>query len=506
MENDPILEVRNISKRFGGVQALSRVNFSLARGEVHCLVGENGAGKSTLVKIISGAYHKDSGEIRIRGKVTEIRDVHHARELGISEIYQELMLVPGLTVTENIFLGNEKTSSILGQMDWRLMIAKTQERLSELGMDISPAARVADLSIAEQQMVEIAKALMLESDILILDEPTGSLTQKNTEDLFRIIHQLKKKGVSIIYISHRLEEFEHIADRITVLRDGRAVGTSRLSEIDIPGIIKLMVGRELTDTFASPGDYRPVQTRLEVRDLCRLPRVKKLSFIVHAGEIVGFAGLVGAGRTELMRCIYSADCADSGEIYLDGKKTAMRSTADAVRQGIGFLPENRKDQGLVMNLSVRANMTLPHLKDHTRWGRVDQKKEMQAVREHIEKLRIVTPSTEQRVLYLSGGNQQKVIIARWLATKCRLLIFDEPTRGVDVGAKSEIYELMRTLTAQGVGIIMVSSDLPEILRMSDRILVMAEGRLTGELLRNEANQEKIMALMLGGKSIGSKAN
>ncbi len=506
MGSTPILELKNISKRFGGVLALSNVNFALLAGEVHCLVGENGAGKSTLVKIIAGACQKDSGEIRIHGNPVEIRNVHHSRTLGICEIYQELMLVPGLSVVENVFLGNEITSPVLGLMDWKPMIAKTQEKLLELGMDISPKSLVKDLSIAQQQMVEITKALVLETSILILDEPTGSLTPKNTEDLFRIIRRLKEKGVSIIYISHRLEEFEHIADRVTVLRDGRSIGTSLLRDTTIPEIIKLMVGRELTDSNYFPNYDRSSQPRIAVKDLCRIPKVNKLSFHVHAGEIVGFAGLVGAGRTELLRCIYGADKADSGEIYLDGQKISLRSTIDSVKQGLGLVPENRKDQGLVMNMSVRANVTLSHLKNYTYCGKVDLEKEKQAVEEQIKKLRIATPSTEHRVCHLSGGNQQKVILARWLAAKCRLLLLDEPTRGVDVGAKSEIYELMRSLAAQGVSIIMVSSDLPEILRMSDRILVMAKGSLSGELSRSEATQEKIMHLMLGGGSNVPKIN
>ena len=494
----PALELSQISKCFAGVQALDDASFSLAPGEVHCLVGENGAGKSTLVKIIAGVHRKDSGRMLLHGAPIELRDVHHARSLGIGEIYQELMLVPTLSVVENIFLGNEKTAWIHGQLNWKEMIARTREVLGSLNTDISPTACVKDLSTAEQQMVEIAKALLLEARILIFDEPTGSLTARNTEDLFRIIRSLRDKGVSMIYISHRLEELGRIADRLTVMRDGKTVGTFGIREIDIPGIIRLMVGRDLVAAGPRRAIDPSAPKRLEVRGLCRHPRVLPASFFARAGEIVGIAGLVGAGRTELVRLIFGADRADAGEIILDGKPAAIRSPIDAVRNGIGLLTESRKDQGLVLGLPIRHNMVLPVLHRLMRWMRIDRGKEKRIVDEQMRRLRIASPTTEKITAHLSGGNQQKVVLAKWLIADCRVLIFDEPTRGVDVGAKAEIYGFMRELAGKGAAIVVVSSDLPEILTISDRVLVMARGTIAGELSRDQATEENIMTLMVGG--------
>lgn len=495
MSNQPLLQMKGISKSFPGVLALNNVSFDLKKGEVHCLLGENGAGKSTLIKIISGVHPRDSGEIIIRGEKIDDLDAHKAKQLGVSVIYQEFNLVPQLSVAENIFLGNE---GILGVVDWKGMKKRANEILSELGVDIDPSSKVRSLSTAEQQMIEIAKALVLKKDILIMDEPTASLTSQNTEELFRIINNLTDQGVSIVYISHRLQELSVIADRVTVLRDGRFVSCFDWGEVSDQELIKMMVGREIKSVSYSNKANPSDENVLSVSNLMKNPKVRNVSFKINRGEIVGFAGLVGSGRTELMRLIFGADLRDSGSIFFENNLVEFRSPVDAVKNGIGMLTEDRKDQGLVLGLSVRENVTLANLKKFTKSGVINRTSEKKVVNENIKSLGISTPSIEQKVLNLSGGNQQKVVLAKWLVSQCKLLIFDEPTRGIDVGAKEEIYQIMQYLSEQGVAIIMVSSDLPEILRMSDRIVVMSEGKITGELTQDTATQEKIMSLMLGG--------
>jgi ribose transport system ATP-binding protein len=493
-----VLELRGVNKSFPGVKALKNVDFTLKPGEVHCLIGENGAGKSTLIRIISGAHSLDSGEIYFQGQLVSELDAHRARQLGVSVIYQEMNLIPQLSVAENIFLGNEPTSTRLGFVQEKRLMEKTQEILQKIGVSIHPHKLVRDLSTAEQQMVEIAKALALDKEILIMDEPTASLTAQNTEDLFRIIRRLTKRGVSVIYISHRLQELSIIADRVTVLRDGAHISTFAWGKVTTPELITMMVGREVQPVVMSKNRQIGQECVLEVKGLRKEPLIKEVTFRAYKGEIVCFAGLVGSGRTETMRLIFGADQRDSGQIFLYGKELRLRSPADAVRDGIGMLTEDRKGQGLVLGLPVRDNMTLASLATFSKWGRINRAYEGQVVDEQVRALDIVTPSIEHLARNLSGGNQQKVVLAKWLLTESKVLIFDEPTRGVDVGAKEEIYEIMRFLAQQGVTILMVSSDLPEVLRMGDRIIVMSEGRITGELSRDEATQEKLMALMLGG--------
>lgn len=498
MQPQYVIELRGISKSFPGVKALKNVDFALRPGEVHCLIGENGAGKSTLIKIISGAHSPDSGEIYFQGQLVNELDAQKARQLGVSVIYQEMNLIPQLSVAENIFLGNEPTRTRLGFVQKKQLIEKTKTILQEIGVSINPHKLVRDLSTAEQQMVEIAKALALDKEILIMDEPTASLTAQNTEDLFRIIRRLTKRGVSIIYISHRLQELSIIADRVTVLRDGAHISTFAWGKVTTPELITMMVGREVKPVAMSKDRQIGEECVLEVKGLQKDTLIKDVSFRAYKGEIVCFAGLVGSGRTETMRLIFGADPRDSGKILLHGEELRLRSPADAVQAGIGMLTEDRKGQGLVLGLPVRENMTLASLANFRKWGRINRAYEGQVVNEQVKTLSIVTPSIEHLARNLSGGNQQKVVLAKWLLTESKVLIFDEPTRGVDVGAKEEIYEIMRFLAQQGVTILMVSSDLPEVLRMGDRIIVMSEGRISGELSRDEATQERLMALMLGG--------
>jgi ribose transport system ATP-binding protein len=498
MNTQAVLRLQKICKDFSGIRVLHDIDFDLVRGEVHCLVGENGAGKSTLVKIIAGAIRANAGRIFIDNTKIDLRGVGHARSLGICQVYQELMLVPHLSVTENIFLGSEKTRPPLGRMDWKAMERRASEVMAGLGMEVPCRAKIGTLSTAQQQIVEIAKALTFNARILILDEPTDSLTPKNTAALFTVIRGLKARGVSIIYISHRLEEFSHIADRITVLRDGRAMGTHRIQEIGIPEIIRLMVGRDIERAVPVPSTSGAVV--LEAHGLCCPPKVRGADFALRAGEITGLAGLVGAGRTELVRLIFGADRPVGGRILLDGKQICIRSPVDAVRMGIGFLTENRKEQGIMPAMSLRANITLATLKRFVRLTRIDKQRERKAAREQMDALSIRAVSTEQAAASLSGGNQQKAILARWLSASCRILIFDEPTRGIDVAAKAEIHKLMRDLARRGTAILMVSSDMPEIMLMSDRILVMARGEIAGELRKEEVTEEKIMALMLAGNN------
>ncbi len=493
----PLLSMKGITKEFPGVKALQNVDFSLEAGEIHALLGENGAGKSTLMKVLSGVYLKDAGEVHIEGREVEIDSPRKATACGVSIIHQEMNLVPELTVMENIFLGREPTAA-LGFIDWRKMKEDTAMLLRQLGSGIDPEQTVSSLSIGEQQMVEIAKALSYETKILIMDEPTAALTERETEKLFEIVRQLAAEGKGIVYISHRMEELFALSNRITVMRDGTYVGTVQTSQTDFDSLIRMMVGRDVTTRF--PKEAASIGKEvLRVKGLSRAGELHNISFAVRAGEVVGIAGLMGAGRTELARAIFGADSIDGGEIFVEDKLCAIHGPADAIRAGIGLITEDRKHQGLVLEMSVGENMSLASLANLCRQGFISNTDEKNMVAANIEKLKIRTPGAAQLVKNLSGGNQQKVVIAKWLETNPKVLIMDEPTRGVDVGAKAEIYQIMNMLTAAGVGIVMISSELPEILGMSDRVLVMHNGRVTGEMTVKEATQEKIMAFAAGGE-------
>ncbi len=492
----PVLEMRGIAKSYPGVVALSGVDFSVLPGEVHALIGENGAGKSTLMKILAGADTKDAGNILIDGAEVRIDNPHEAMRLGVSIIYQEFNLVPYMNAAENIFLGREPASVIPGVIDFGRMYADAEKIIDELGVAVNVRAPMNRLSVAQQQMVEIAKATSRKSRIIAMDEPSATLTDHELENLFALIRRLKADGVSIIYISHRLEEIFEIADRVTVLRDGALVATKEVADTDRADIIRMMVGRELGETFPKQQiEAGPVA--LQVKNLTRTGALEDVSFSVKQGEILGIAGLVGAGRTEVARAIFGADPIDSGQILIYGKPVEIRSPRHAISLGIGLVTEDRKALGLVLGMAVRENISLANLNILTRLGFIRRGREREVAEGYVEDILIKTPSIEQAVQNLSGGNQQKVVLAKWLFTKSRVLIFDEPTRGIDVGAKTEIYQLMNRLAESGAAIIMISSELPEVLGMSDRILVMHEGRLAGELSRNEATQERIMHLATG---------
>ncbi|RMD95339.1 MAG: sugar ABC transporter ATP-binding protein [Calditrichaeota bacterium] len=499
MTDGMILQMRNIKKTFPGVVALDNVNFDLRRGEVHILLGENGAGKSTLMKILSGAYQKTSGEIYLDGKKVEIKNPKHAQELGISIIYQEFNLVPHLTAAENIFLGREK-EILPGIIDQKHLFEASQKLLDDLGVAINSRKLIKELGVAEQQMVEVAKALSLDAKILIMDEPTSALTEHEIAQLFSTIRNLKQKGVSIIYISHRMEELFEIGDRVTVLRDGKYIGTHNIQEISRDELIRMMVNRELKEQFPKQ-PAEPGEEILRVENLTRRGVLHNISFSLRRGEILGISGLLGSGRTELARAIFGVDKIDSGKIYINGQLKKVNSPRSAINLGIGYLTEDRKTQGLILILSVKENISLPNLDRISSFGVLDLSKEENTALKFIHELRIKTPGIHQKVMYLSGGNQQKVVLSKWLGCQTDILIFDEPTRGIDVGSKVEIYQLMNKLTAQGVGIIMISSELPEILGMSDRILVMHQGRIKGEFSAQEATQEKILKCALGEEHV-----
>ena len=491
---EPILRMAGISKSFPGVKALEDVNFDVLPGEVHALMGENGAGKSTLMKILAGAYSADAGQILVDGEPVSIDSPHKAYDCGINIIYQEFNLVPQLTIAENIFLGREPRRGPL--LDSGKMRRDARSLMEGLGAKVDVRSSVGRLPVALQQMVEIAKATSRKSRIIAMDEPSATLTEHELEHLYKLIRQLKAAGVSIIYISHRMDEVFSISDRITVLRDGKTVGTKLTSEVTPDELIRMMVGRTLEDNF--PKVVAPVgPTILKVTDLTRKGVINNISFEVRAGEVVALAGLVGSGRTEVARCIFGADPYDSGSIELNGKPLVAHGPKSAIRAGVGLLTEDRKSQGLLLDLSVRENTSLAALGGLSHIGFVDRGAERSRVGDYVKNLGIRTPSIEQRVKNLSGGNQQKVVLSRWLLTQSKLLILDEPTRGIDVGAKVEIYQLMNSLVSQGIGILMISSELPEVLGMADRILVMREGRIVGELSRAEATQEKIGELAVG---------
>jgi ribose transport system ATP-binding protein len=490
----PLLEMRGIAKTFPGVKALTDVDFDVRPGEVHALVGENGAGKSTLMKILAGVYERDAGEVVLKGKPVNFTNPRQAQLAGIVTIYQELNQVPEMSVTENIFLGSELERGIV--LKWSEMHDKAKELLAKLHLDIDPRQPIRNLGVAQQQMVEVAKALHQKADLIIMDEPTSSLSIREINDLFAIVKELKEAGVAIVYISHHLEETFAITDRITVLRDGRHVATRPTGELNIDELVRLMVGRDLSEKY--PKEIVPRgEEVLRVENLNRADVLSDINFTAYAGEVLGIAGLVGAGRTELARAVFGADLIDSGKFFVKGQPVKIANPNDAIQHGIGLLTEDRKQQGLFLQMSVRDNIVMAVLKRLTRGLRTNRRKEADVAQRFIDGMNIKAPSQEQLAINLSGGTQQKVVLGKWMSTEPRMLIFDEPTRGIDVGAKVEIYKMMNELAKQGVAIMMISSELPEILGMSDRVLVMRGGRIRGELARAEATEEKIMEFATG---------
>ena len=491
----PLLEMRGIDKSFAGVHAVKNIDLTLHRGEVLALLGENGAGKSTLIKVLGGAHSADKGELLINGEAINISRPVEAQEAGISIIYQEFNLIPGLPVWENITLGREESRR--GFVHKKKEIEHAKELFEKIGIDINPTDLCGDISVGHQQTVEIAKALSINARIMVMDEPSASLTSREVEALFRIIRELKSHGIGIIYISHRLEEVFEICDRVMVMRDGELVGAEEVKNTDKERLIEMMVGRSLEQEFPKV-KANIAEEVLRVESLNRGRQVKNVSFSIQAGEVLGFSGLVGAGRTETMRIIFGADTPDSGRIFKDGREITIDQPSDAMAQRICLLSENRKEEGLLLGATVRENFGLPNLKEFSKKAFVDAKAERTAFAGYIESLKIKVPHQEELAMNLSGGNQQKLVLAKWLQQNCDVIIFDEPTRGIDVGAKYEIYLLMNQLAAEGKAIIMVSSELPEILGMSDRIIVMHEGRIVGEIEDVEhATQEEILGMAIG---------
>jgi ribose transport system ATP-binding protein len=491
----PMLETRGIRKAFPGTQALQDVSFQVLPGEVHALVGENGAGKSTLMHILSGVLQPDSGETLIQGVRTKIHHPKEAQDLGIGTVFQELSLIPNLSVAENVFPNRAPTRNI-GLVNWGALYNRTQDLLEPFQVDINPKTLVRHLNVSNKQIVEIAKALSLEAKILLLDEPTAALSPDEVHILFKLIRHLKENGLAIVFISHRVQEIFEIADRVTILRDGERVGTYAISELSPDQMVQLMVGRALQDLEVQKArqDFKEI---LRVEELSGEKAFQEVSFTLRKGEILGLAGLKGAGRPEVARAIVGADQPSAGKIFVEGKQVSIHSPADALRYGIGYLPEERKLQGLFLQLAVSHNIVVANLKRFSRYGLMDAQREKATARGYVEQLDIRTPSVEQLVGRLSGGNQQKVMLAKWLLTNPKILIVDEPTHGIDVGAKIEIHALLSDLSSQGVGILLISSELPEILSLADRIVVMHEGRITGELPASEASEEKIIALASG---------
>ncbi|HZP20356.1 MAG TPA: sugar ABC transporter ATP-binding protein [Bauldia sp.] len=500
--SDALLRMSGISKSFPGVQALQDVHLEVGHGEIHALLGENGAGKSTLLKILSGAQSPDRGEIVFDGKPVTLANPHAAQRLGIVTIYQEFTLAPNITIAENVFIGREPGRN--GFVNWRRMAAETRAITTRIGLDLNPMTLVRDLSVAEQQMVEIARALSMDSRLIVMDEPTSALSSSEVDKLYRIVRDLKAQGLGIIFVTHRLEEVMQICDRYTVLRDGKYVGSGAVAETDVDGIIKMMVGREVHALFARRESTATGEVALAVEGLTRRgnqqdPHAAVLdgvSLSVRKGEILGIAGLVGAGRTEMARAVFGADPFDSGRVVVDGQPVRIRSPRDAISHGIGLVPEDRKQQALFLALAIRMNISMASLGNLDRMGIfVDEKAEQKVVEEYRRALNIRMASPEQLVVNLSGGNQQKVVLARWLALRPKVLIVDEPTRGIDVGAKVEVHNLLYEMARTGIAIIAISSELPEVMAISDRIVTMREGRVTGAISRADATQEKLMAMM-----------
>lgn len=488
--DDIILRMKDINKRFFSVQALKNAQLELKRGEIHALVGENGAGKSTLMKVLTGIYTPDSGTIEYKGKIVNFQSTKEAQNLGIGIVHQELNLMNHLTAAQNVFIGRESKGFILND---KSLNVETQRLFDRLKLHINPTTKVGDLTVGKQQMVEISKAISHDSQVLLLDEPTAALTETEIAELFSVMMDLKAQGVTMVYISHRMDEIMKITDRITVLRDGEYVKTLNTKETNLDEIIKAMVGRTIYEEPKNQSNVSPdAPVVLKVSNL-NSKDVKDASFELRKGEILGFAGLMGAGRTEIARLVFGADQMTSGKIEINGQEVSISSPENAVKCGIGYLSEDRKRYGLATGLSVSENIVMADLKDFTKNGVIQSDKIKKVSQEYVEKINIKTPSVNQLIRNLSGGNQQKVIIAKWLVRNCEILIFDEPTRGIDVGAKNEIYKIMNELADEGKSIIMISSELEEVLRMSDRIICMCEGRITGELDISEATQEKIMS-------------
>lgn len=497
---EKLLELKNISKTFPGVKALQNVSLDLEAGEVLGLCGENGAGKSTLMKILTGIYTADpGGEIWLEGKKVKVHDVNHARDLGLSIIHQELNMVPDLTVAQNLFLGRPGSHSG-GWISDKKLNREAAELFDRLGMNVDPKALISTLSVARQQMVEIARALSYNSRILVMDEPTAALTIAETDALYTMIRDFVNPNTGLIYISHRMPEIEEITDRVSVLRDGQFIGTVRTKDVEMREIISMMVGREVSAEARPRTQPQSDDVVLKVSNLSTKKLLHNISFDLRRGEILGFAGLMGAGRTEVARCIFGADPRVSGDIEIHGKKVNIKSAADAVRNGMGYLSEDRKQFGILLEQDIKANTVMAAMRDFNIGGFILDGKIRTVGQEYSDKLKVKTPSVNQLLGKLSGGNQQKVVIAKWLVRNCDILIFDEPTRGIDVGAKEEIYELLEQLCGQGKAIIMISSELPEVLRMSNRIAVMAHGHITGILDNEDADQENIMELATVGKA------
>lgn len=495
-----VLSLRNIGKSFPGVKALDNVSVDFLKGEVHGIVGGNGAGKSTLMKILSGVYSADMGEIYINGEKKKIRNPQDAIDNGQSIIFQEFNLVNALSIAENIYLGRLSNKSGTW-IDWKEINQKTSVLMEQIGCNIDPQTKVSELSVAQKQMVEIAKALSYNSNIIIMDEPSATLTNNEVENLFRIVRSLQEKNVTVIYISHKLEEVFEICDRVTVMRNGEVISTKRIDEVTRAGIIQDMVGRPVDQEYpkrdATPAEDAPIV--LEGKNLTRKGVFTDVSFALKRGEVLGFAGLVGAGRTEIVRAIFGADSLDSGDVIIKGEKATIKTPEDSINRGIALLTEDRKQQGLILQMPVTRNTTLANLKAICKGGFLNFTKERKVANDYIDQLSIKTPSADQKVLYLSGGNQQKVVLAKWLYSGCDIIILDEPTRGIDVGAKAEIYSIINDLVAAGKSIILISSDMPELLAMSDRVVVIYEGKIKGELKGDDLTADKVMTTMLNEK-------
>ncbi len=489
-EQAPVLRVQHVSKSFGGVHALQDVHFEIVPGEVHAILGENGAGKSTLIKIMTGVHQPDTGDLFLDGQPVRFSSPRMAQELGIAAIYQEPSLFPDLDIAENILVGRQPVRR--GAVDWKRMVGEARDLLGRLGMALDPRTKARELSVAQQQIVEIARALSINAKVLIMDEPTSSLTLREAEDLFVIVRQLRAAGTAIVFISHRLEELFALADRVTILRDGTYVGTRAMTGVTTDDLIRMMVGRSLGELFPKQ-TVAPGAVVLEVVGLGVEGTFSNVSFQLHCGEILGMAGLIGAGRTNVARALFGTEPATSGTITLDGKPVTITNPSQALALGIGYVPEDRKEHGLVLKMSIADNITLPVLSRFATLGWLHNSRAVQTAQAAAVRLEVKMAQVTQQAGNLSGGNQQKVVLAKWLGTEPRVLILDEPTRGIDVGTKAAVHALMSSLAAQGMAILMISSELPEVLGMSDRILVMREGRLTAEFSRAEATQEKIMA-------------